>query len=407
MSIQALREQLSHENRAAKAILADMGARTWAKEDQDKFDGHMETAERLQRQIDAHQRVLDDDSEKNFKDVGQFRKEAGGAKQMTDAQRALDLFMRKSDRQLSADEAMLIRNTMSTTTGSEGGYTVQTEVASQIIEAIKSYGSMRRVAGNLTTAQGNDLSYPTTDGTSEEGEIVAQNSTAASADVTFGTRALNVFKFSSKVVAVPIELLQDSMVDIQALVQARLRTRIGRIQNKKFSIGTGPGEPTGLTVAASVGRTGTTGQTLTIIYDDLVDMVDSVDVAYTDEASTPPKWMTNQTLRKTLRKLKDTTGRPLWTPSYDAGVAGGFVDQLMGFDVVINNDMPAPAANAKSLAFGQLGEYMVRDAMQVTLFRFDDSAYIKLGQVGFLAWARAGGNLLDVNGVRLYQHSAT
>lgn len=406
MSIQALREQLSHENRAAKAILAEKGSIAWSAEDQAKFDGHMESAERLQRQIDAHQRVLDDDAEKSFKDVDKFRKEPG-AKKMTDAQRALDLFMRKSDRQLSADEAMLIRNTMSTTTGSEGGYTVQTEVASQIIEALKSYGSMRRVAGNITTAQGNDLSYPTTDGTSEEGEIVAQNSTAASADVTFGTRTLNVFKFSSKVVAVPIELLQDSMVDIQALVQARLRTRIGRIQNKKFSIGTGTGEPTGLTVAASVGRTGTTGQTLTIIYDDLVDMVDSVDVAYTDEASTPPKWMTNQTLRKTLRKLKDTTGRPLWTPSYDAGVAGGFVDQLMGYDVVINNDMPAPAANAKSLAFGQLGEYMTRDAMQVTLFRFDDSAYIKLGQVGFLAWARAGGNLLDTNGVKLYQHSAT
>lgn len=406
MSIQALREQLSHENRAAKAILAEKGSIAWSAEDQAKFDGHMESAERLQRQIDAHQRVLDEDAEKNFEDVDKFRKEPG-AKKMTDAQRALDLFMRKSDRQLSADEAMLIRNTMSTTTGSEGGYTVQTEVASQIIEALKSYGSMRRVASNITTAQGNDLSYPTTDGTSEEGEIVAQNSTAASADVTFGTRALNVFKFSSKVVAVPIELLQDSMVDIQALVQARLRTRIGRIQNKKFSIGTGTGEPTGLAVAASVGRTGTTGQTLTITYDDLVDMVDSVDVAYTDEAATPPKWMTNQTLRKTLRKLKDTTGRPLWTPSYDAGVAGGFVDQLMGYDVVINNDMPAPAANAKSLAFGQLGEYMTRDAMQVTLFRFDDSAYIKLGQVGFLAWARAGGNLLDTNGVKLYQHSAT
>lgn len=406
MSIQALREQLSHENRAAKAILAEKGSIAWSAEDQAKFDGHMESAERLQRQIDAHQRVLDEDAEKNFEDVDKFRKEPG-AKKMTDAQRALDLFMRKSDRQLSADEAMLIRNTMSTTTGSEGGYTVQTEVASQIIEALKSYGSMRRVASNITTAQGNDLSYPTTDGTSEEGEIVAQNSTAASADVTFGTRALNVFKFSSKVVAVPIELLQDSMVDIQALVQARLRTRIGRIQNKKFSIGTGTGEPTGLAVAASVGRTGTTGQTLTISYDDLVDMVDSVDVAYTDEAATPPKWMTNQTLRKTLRKLKDTTGRPLWTPSYDAGVAGGFVDQLMGYDVVINNDMPAPAANAKSLAFGQLGEYMTRDAMQVTLFRFDDSAYIKLGQVGFLAWARAGGNLLDTNGVKLYQHSAT
>jgi len=66
-----------------------------------------------------------------------------------------------------------------------------------------------------------------------------------------------------------------------------------------------------------------------------------------------------------------------------------------------------PAANAKSLAFGNLHRYMIRDAMEVTMFRFDDSAYMKLGQIGYLAWARVGGNLMDVNSVKLYQHSAT
>ena len=82
-------------------------------------------------------------------------------------------------------------------------------------------------------------------------------------------------------------------------------------------------------------------------------------------------------------------------------------DQLLGFPVHLNNDMAVPAANAKSLAFGCLSRYMIRDAMDVTMFRFDDSAYMKLGQVGFLAWARTGGNLMDTNAVKLYQHSAT
>ena len=45
--------------------------------------------------------------------------------------------------------------------------------------------------------------------------------------------------------------------------------------------------------------------------------------------------------------------------------------------------------------------------MEVTLFRFDDSFYMSNGQVGFLAWARAGGNLLDTAAVSLFQHSAT
>jgi HK97 family phage major capsid protein len=45
--------------------------------------------------------------------------------------------------------------------------------------------------------------------------------------------------------------------------------------------------------------------------------------------------------------------------------------------------------------------------MDINLFRFTDSVYTKLGQVAFLAWARMGGNLIDTNAVKFYQHSAT
>ena len=66
-----------------------------------------------------------------------------------------------------------------------------------------------------------------------------------------------------------------------------------------------------------------------------------------------------------------------------------------------------PAASAKSLAFGNLRSYTIRDALEVMLYRFTDSAYAKLGQIGFMAIARAGGNLADTGAVKLYQHSAT
>ena len=66
------------------------------------------------------------------------------------------------------------------------------------------------------------------------------------------------------------------------------------------------------------------------------------------------------------------------------------------------------AANAKSIAYGDFSFYTIRDVMDVQMFRFTDSAYAKLGQVGFLAWMRAGGNFVDVGGaVKLYVNSAT
>lgn len=52
--------------------------------------------------------------------------------------------------------------------------------------------------------------------------------------------------------------------------------------------------------------------------------------------------------------------------------------------------MPQPAAAAKSIAFGDFSLYKIRDVMAITLFRFNDSAYVKKGQVGFLAWMRSG-----------------
>ncbi|WP_295378376.1 phage major capsid protein [uncultured Pseudacidovorax sp.] len=411
MSIQALRERLNALNKKMKNQLAEKGSATWSKEDQKIFDDDSDEAERVQSQIAAHQRLLDKEAEENFRNAPKKTDKPQDA-----AKEGFELFLRKSDRQMSQEEALKVHNTMSTTTGTEGGYTVQPIVASQLIDLLKAYGFMRRTSSQITTTSGADLSYPTSDGTSEIGEWVAQNTSATDLDVTFGTRALNVFKAGSKVVVVPIELLQDSQIDVVALVMGRLRDRIGRLANAGYTVGTGTGQPMGLVTAASVGKTGAAGQTTTVIYDDLVDLVDSLDAAYLDVPATTPEmpgvqpgWMFSQAVRKTLRKIKDTAGRPIWTPSYDGGIGGKArtPDELLGYPVNINNDMPAPAANAKSIAFGNLNKYLIRDAMDVTIFRFDDSAYMKKGQVGFLAWARTGGNLMDTNAVKVYQNSAT
>lgn len=405
MSIQALRERLADTNRQAKALLAEKGSATWSKEDQTNFDNLMDEAERTQRQIEGHERLIAQDREKNHTDVNEHRQQGGG-KPKSEAVQGYEAWLRKQVKDYSPEEAQLVRNTMSTTTGSQGGYTVQTLVAKDFIDTLKDFGGMRRVADSFSTANGVDLSYPTTDGSAEIGEIVAQNVQGNSADASFGTVPLNTYKFGSKIITIPIELLQDTQIDIISLVNTRLRQRIGRIQNQKYSIGAGTTEPFGVAVAASVGKIGTTGQTTTIIYDDLVDLIDSIDIAY-QTAGELLTFNTSQTLRKVLRKIKDTAGRPIWTPSYEAGIAGGFTDELLGYPVNINNDMPAPAANAKSLSFGQHKRYVIRDAMDVTMFRFDDSAYMSKGQVGFLAWARGGGNLVDTAAVKLYQHSAT
>lgn len=400
MSIKALRENKQTLAKEAKHLLAEAGDKVWSKEDKAKFDGIADQIEAIDGQLDTMQRLQDEDVERNFTDAARHDPKAP----QNEHRSIVGKMLRNGAGALSMQEHQSIRNVMSTTTSSQGGYTVASEIAKELIDKLAGYKGMREVSGSVQTANGAPLSYPTSDGTAETGEWIAENTTATAADPSFGTVALNTFKASSKIIAVPFELLQDSTIDIVGMVYKRINDRLGRTMNTGFTVGTGSAQPNGVVTAASVGKTGITGQTLTVIYADLVDMIDSVDYAYQSDSL---KWMFSQTTRKVVRKLADTTGRPIWTPSYEAGLATGFSDQLLGYNVVLNNDVAAPAANAKSIVFGDFSKYMIRDAMELTLFRFEDSAYAKLGQVAFLAWMRSGGNLLDTAAVKLYQHSAT
>lgn len=400
-NIQALRERKQALAKDANHILAEKGDQAWTKEDQSKYDGIMDEMERISAQISAHQRLLDQEAD-NFFSQGGGKPGKKGADEV-DAVMAVALYLRHGNN-VTAEQAVAIRNAMSTTTPAEGGYTVPAEVATMVIDSLKAFGGMRDVAEIIPTDSGSALNYPTSDGTAEEGEIVGENAPATGADITFGTVALNPFKYSSKKIALPVELIQDSAIDVVRFVIDRLATRLGRITNKHYTIGTGSGQPFGLMARATSGKVGATGQTLTVTYDDLVDLEHSVNSAYRRGAA----FMMADSSVKVVRKIKDTAGRPIFTPSYDAGGTAGAPDMLLGRPLRVNDDVAAMAANAKSIAFGQLNQYKIRDvAGGVSIRRFDDSAFALNGQVGFCGWMRTGGNLLDTGAVKFYQNSAT
>ena len=139
-----------------------------------------------------------------------------------------DLFakwLKDGDKGMTAQDWADIRATMSTTTSSQGGYTVPTEVYGAVLDVLKAYGGVREVATVIETESGNPINYPTSDGTSETGELIAENTTATGADPSFGVVTLSTYKFSSKIVAIPFELLQDAAVDMEAFIAKRLGER--------------------------------------------------------------------------------------------------------------------------------------------------------------------------------------
>ena len=82
-------------------------------------------------------------------------------------------------------------------------------------------------------------------------------------------------------------------------------------------------------------------------------------------------------------------------------------DTLLGYGIKLNNDMPTPAANAKSIAFGDFNEgYLIRDVADFFLLRLEER-YADFLQVGFVGFQRTDAVVQNSSAYLLVQHSAT
>jgi HK97 family phage major capsid protein len=157
---------------------------------------------------------------------------------------------------------------------------------------------------------------------------------------------------------------------------------------------------TGATLGYTAGNSTTSGETTSITYDDLVELEHSVDPAYRKNA----RFMMSDTALKTVKKLKDGIGRPLWM----AGLAVKEPDTINSYPYVINQDVAVPAASAKTVLFGDFTNYFIRRVAGVQVLRLTER-YADYNQVGFLAFQRWDGQLVDAgtHPIKYLQQSAS
>lgn len=319
-------------------------------------------------------------------------------------------FLRHGMADVSAEHRALLQarfqtapqNAAGVGSGSAGGYTVPEGFRQVMIETMKAFGPMLTEAEVIYTETGNPMPWPTNDDTANVGAILAENTQVTEQDVTFGTGLIEAYMYTSKLVRVSLQFLQDSTASEQWLAR-KLGERIGRILNQHLTTGGGTTLPDGIVTSATVGATGTGSFATTkgISYDDLVDLQESLDPAYGSHPNC--KWMLHQSVRKAVRKLKDSTGLPIWQPSVQAGVP----DTLLGRPVLINNDMATLAASSKSIGYGNIrGAYVARNSARPALLRLTER-YADYLQVGFLAFERWDGTLQDAGAFKIFQTTAT
>jgi HK97 family phage major capsid protein len=316
-----------------------------------------------------------------------------------------------NDEQRSLIESSMVdltgtgQRSLGTSPGSAGGYTVPETFWAKVTEAMKYFGGATNGAEVITTAGGNDMPWATNDDTANEGYFVGENVELTNeADLSFGQKVLSAYILASGPARLSLAVVNDSAIDLESLVARKMGERMARRANRAHTTGTGSSQPQGYMTALTTGKT--TASATAITYDELIDLIHSVDGAY--RATGRCRFKLHDLVLSYVRKIRDDSGgagvgRPIWEPSIQAGVP----DQLLGYGYDINNDQDSTvAATKKTLAFGDFqSAYVVRKVSDGQMMRLAER-YAEYLQVGFIAYERIDGLVQDANAAKvLLQHA--
>lgn len=281
-----------------------------------------------------------------------------------------------------------------------GGFTVPTGFVSRLYEHLVEASTVRQTGALVfTTDSGEDLLVPKTTGHGAAA-LVAEAAAIPESDPAFGQATLNAYKYG-QLIQVSSELATDSGIDLLGYLARAAGLGLGLAHGTHFATGTGTGQPLGIMTGITAGKTGTTGQTTTVIGDDLFDVYHSIVTGYRGRGT----WIMRDSTLAFIRKIKElaSSNQYLWQP----GLTAGQPDTLLGRPVLTDPNIAAMAANAHSIAFGDFSAYYaIRDVSGVRFERSDDFAFAN-DLITFRALIRTDGKQLDTTAVKSYRNSAT
>ncbi|WP_439155827.1 phage major capsid protein [Yoonia sp.] len=294
---------------------------------------------------------------------------------------------------------------MGTTIAADGGYLVDPQTADTIKGTLSSTASIRAIANVVSVdATSYDVLVDHTEmgaGWATETGGIAETATPQIDRITIPLHELSALPKASQ------RLLDDSAFDIEGWLAGRIADKFARSEAGAFIAGDGVDKPKGLLTYPTVdnviwewGNIGyvVTGETGGIPGGDpIVDLVYALGAEYHANGT----FVMNSKTAGTIRKLKDNDGRFLWSD----GLAAGEPARLMGYPVLIAEDMPDIAAGATAIAFGDFGAgYTVAERPDLRVLRDPFSAK---PHVLFYATKRVGGAVSDFAAVKLLKFATS
>lgn len=237
--------------------------------------------------------------------------------------------------------------------------TVGQSFYNRVFEIAQLVGPMLTTSEVFNTTSGENLVIPTVTATSSAGSVAA-GSAITESNPTFSSITLGAEKYGA-LVSVASELVADAGFDITGYIAQELGKAIGLQTNSVLT--------TKLAAAAGSAVTGGTGVAGAFTYENLIDLVYSIDGSARLLPSTG--FMMAKSGLAAARKLKDGNGAYIWTDSAVPGQAA----TLLGYSVYENPGVAAVGVGNKSVLFGALDSFKVRVAGGVRVDQSADYAF--------------------------------
>ncbi|WP_386626982.1 phage major capsid protein [Sulfitobacter geojensis] len=312
-------------------------------------------------------------------------------------QKAFNAYLRNGD-----DDGLrgleLEGKSLSTAVNSDGGYLVDPQTSATVQSVLNATASIRAIASVVQVeATSYDVLVDHTDvgaGWATEAGPQAETDTPQIDRITIGLHELSALPKASQ------RLLDDAAFDIEGWLAGRIADKFARAEATAFVNGDGVDKPKGFLTHTSVDNDvwtwGNLGYVPTevdgeVTPDAIVELVYSLGAQYRANGA----FVMNSKTAGRVRKLTDADGRFLWSD----GLAAGEPAQLMGYPVLVAEDMPDAGSDSFSIAFGDFrAGYTVAERPDLRILRDPFSAK---PHVLFYATKRVGGDVSDFAAIKL------
>jgi HK97 family phage major capsid protein len=292
----------------------------------------------------------------------------------------------------------------------DGGLWVPTQQSNQIIKRIFDTSPMRQVASVLSITT-DSIEFPNDVNDAVTGGWVGEyDSRAVTNTPKVGNQTIYV-REQYAMPSVTQKLLDMASINVESWLMEKIADKMSRDENTAFVNGDGTAKPRGFldyrTAAVTTADgtrawgtlqyvgTGTSGGFPSLSNggvnpDSLIDLVAALKPAYRAGAV----FAMNRLTEATIRKMRDRDGNYIVAP-----LTSGLGFTLLGYPIVIMEDMASIGANSYSIAFGNFkAGYQIVDGRGIRVLR--DNLTSK-GNVLFYTTKWTGGDILNFDAIKL------